>query len=314
MKTEDLALFNAVVEFGSQSEAARVLGIPVSKVSRRIGLLEAHLGTRLLERTTRSLSLTEAGVELSERANIILAEVDALELKVGRMQLEPVGDVTVAAPIDFVNKLMVPSMRRFYDLYPKLRLKFISYQSRQNPMDVQADLVLFISQFSPPDSTLVGRRLAAFQRGFLASPEFVRRHPELTHPRQLSDYPCLMCPKGAKPGNLWLWEEEGSHHQLEVNGPIESENNGLCISAAVAGMGVAWAPWVMCMDEIRGGALVPLFGGRFSCEVNTWGLYSYRRYLPHKVALVLDFLQGEYERLQGQVQQLQLEGPLHRGR
>ncbi|SDI86370.1 DNA-binding transcriptional regulator, LysR family [Ferrimonas sediminum] len=313
MNTDDLALFIAVIEYGSQSEAARVLGIPVSKVCRRIALLEEKLGSRLLERTTRSLALTEAGEALVERANVILAEVDTLELTVGRLQDEPEGDVVIAAPIDFVNKLMVPSLRQFHDQYPKLKLKFISYQSRQNPMDIQADITVFISQFSPPDSSLVGRKLASFQRGFLASPEFIAAHPQLTHPRQLVDYPCLMSPKGVKPGNLWMWNDGSSNHCIEVDGPIESENNGLCISAAVEGMGVVWAPLVMCMEEMRSGRLLPLFDGQYCCEVNTWGLYSYRRFLSHKVTLALDFVHREYERLQRQIEQMVDQGIVAEG-
>ncbi|USD35915.1 LysR family transcriptional regulator [Ferrimonas sp. SCSIO 43195] len=297
MKTEDLALFSAVVEHGSQSEAARILGVPVSKVSRRIAQLEQHLGCRLLERTHRGLTVTEAGEAVLERCRVILCEVDELELSVGRLQGRPEGAITVAAPLDFINLVCRPALMRFHQQFPDLQLKFISYQSRQSPMEVQADLVFFVGHESPPDCSMVARKLTTVERCFIASPEFVRRHPQLVHPRQLGQYPCLLSAKGTKSARSWLWHDADGLHEVEVNGPLESEINELCISAAEDGLGIAWVAPAMCQRQLRQGRLVKLFDGRYGTGITTWGLYSCRHYMPHRVRVVLDFFAQEFKQV-----------------
>ncbi|MFC1503081.1 LysR family transcriptional regulator [Pseudomonadota bacterium] len=302
MKTEDLILFTTVAEYKSQSAAARALGIPVSKVSRHIAQLEQHLGTRLLERTTRSLSLTDAGIELLERSKVILAEVEALEMSVGQLQAQPQGIVTVAAPLDFIIHACSKTLPLLYERYPALRLKFISYQSRQNPMDVQADLVLYINHGTPPDSSMVGHELVKVRRSFIASPGFVAQAPDLIHPKQLNQYPCLLTAKGFQPANMWLWNDNNCSHSVEVSGPFESESVELCIAGAINSQGVAWVPPIMCLEHLKTGRLQLLFDGQYSSDVNLWGLYSSRHYLPHRVRVVLDFFQQQFAQIQKEVE------------
>ncbi|MFC1503091.1 LysR family transcriptional regulator [Pseudomonadota bacterium] len=129
MKTEELALFTMVVKYGSLSAAAKALGIPVSKVSRHIAQLEQLLGIDLLKRTTRPLTLTDAGIELIERSKTILAEVEALQLSVGQLQIQPEGIVTIAAPLDFIEQFWSEALARLLRRYPGLRLKFVSYKA-----------------------------------------------------------------------------------------------------------------------------------------------------------------------------------------
>ncbi|SDK25540.1 DNA-binding transcriptional regulator, LysR family [Ferrimonas sediminum] len=289
MKTEDLYLFNVVVEYGSQREAARVLGIPASKVSRRISQLEQHLGTLLLERTNKGLQLTMAGEMVLERSKRILAEADELELSVGRLQDNPEGTITVAAPMDFLKLVCRSSMGRFHDRFPNLQLKYVSYQSCQSPLEVQADLVLFIGHDTPPDCSMVARRLASIERTFVASPAFMQQHPELVHPRQLSSYPCLLSAKGVQASKRWLWSEGREVHEVEVSGPLDSDINEVCALAAVDGIGVAWVMACMVQAELKQGTLVKLFDGKYSSKFTVWGLYSSRHYMPQRVRIVLDF-------------------------
>ncbi|MCW8327630.1 LysR family transcriptional regulator [Photobacterium sp. SDRW27] len=298
MKTEDLALFTIVVKYGSQSAAAKALGIQESKVSRHITQLEQQLGTSLIRRNTRPLSLTDAGIELMERSQKILAEVEALLLSVGQMQGQPEGIVTVAAPLDFIDMFWSEALTKLLQRYPALQVKFISYQSRQNPMDMQADLVIYTSNENPPDSSMVGRPLLTLERGFVASPDFIARHPELTHPKQLEDYPCLLSAKGAHPANIWLWSENNKSHRLEVKGPLESETLQLCISTAVHGLGVIWVPPHLCGEHLKEGRLKLMFNGQYATRFTTWGLYPGRHFLPHRVRVVLNFFQEEFAQLQ----------------
>jgi len=298
MKTEDLALFNKVIEYQSLSAASRALSIPVCKISRNISQLEQNLGTRLVDRTTRSLTLTEAGLDFLERSQRILGEVEALQLSVGQLQIEPQGEIIIAAPLDFINLTCRAALGQFHQRFPDLKLKFISYQSLQNPMEIQADLVMYVSHESPPDSSMVGRKLLSLRRNFVASPDFIARHPQLTHPSQLVDYPCLLSSKGGLVSNVWLWRDEEQSHKIEVDGPLESEMNELCISAAVDGLGIAWVPPVMCREHLKSGRLKLLFEGQYATDISTWGLYSCRKYLPHRVRLALDFFQQEYAQME----------------
>lgn len=293
MKTEDLVLFNTVAEFSSLTGAARVLNIPVSKVCRHLAQLEQHLGTRLFDRTTRSLSLTDAGIELIHRSKKILSEIEALELSIGQLQGNISGTVTIAAPLDFINLTCNDMLNKFYQEYPGLQLKFISYQSRLNPMEVQADLIFFVSHNNPPDSTMVGHKLSTMKRLFIASPEFIKRHPEITHPNQLNKYPCLLSSKGIQPGHVWLWTDKEQSHCINVDGPLESESNELCISAAISGQGIAWVPREMCNEHIQSGRLQLLFDGKYGTDIYMWSLFSSREYLPHRVKVALDFFKEE---------------------
>lgn len=293
MKTEDLALFNTVAEFSSLTGAARMLNIPVSKVCRHIAQLEQHLGTRLFERTTRSLSLTDAGIELIHRSKKILKEIEALELSIGQLQGNTSGTVTIAAPLDFINLTCNEMLNQFHLEYPGLQLKFISYQSRLNPMDIQADLIFFVSHGNPPDSSMVGHKLSTMKRLFVASPEFIEKNPELTHPRQLDQYPCLLSAKGIQPGHVWLWTDENNSNCINVDGPLESESNELCISAAISGQGIAWVPRQMCAKQIESGKLKLLFNGQYGTDIYMWSLFSSREYLPHRVKVVLEFFKRE---------------------
>ncbi|ABV36710.1 conserved hypothetical protein [Shewanella sediminis HAW-EB3] len=293
MKTEDLALFNTVAEFSSLTGAARVLNIPVSKVCRHVAQLEQHLGTRLFERTTRSLSLTDAGIELIHRSKKILTEIEALELSIGQLQGNTSGTVTIAAPLDFINLTCNEMLNKFYQQYPGLQLKFISYQSRLNPMEIQADLIFFVSHSNPPDSTMVGHKLSTMKRLFIASPEFIKKNPDLNHPKQLSNYPCLLSSKGIQPGHVWLWTDENHSNCINVDGPLESESNELCISAAISGQGIAWVPREMCNEQIKSGKLQLLFDGEYGTDVYMWSLFSSREYLPHRVKVVLEFFKKE---------------------
>ncbi|SDK42721.1 DNA-binding transcriptional regulator, LysR family [Ferrimonas sediminum] len=289
MKIEDFSLFNMIVEYGSLSETARVLGVPASKLSRRMAQFEQHLGARLLERTSRGLTLTETGAQVLERSKRILAEMEEMEATVGRSQQQAEGAITVAAPLDFVNLVCRPALANFHETFPGLQLKFISYQSRQNPMEVQADLVLFVGHDTPPDCSMVARKLLTIDRCFVVSPDFKTRHPELVHPRQLGRYPCLLSAKGAQLAHRWLWSEAGQVHEVEVSGPLDSEINELCISAAEDGLGVAWVPPLMCQRQLQQGSLVKLFDGNYSTPITTWGMYSSRHYLPKRAKIVLDF-------------------------
>ena len=300
MKTEDLALFTTVVKYGSQSAAAKALGLPLSKISRLISQLEQEMGTDLLE-STRPLALTKAGVEFLEKSKKILEDVEDLHFSVGQLHEQPEGVVIVAAPLDFIEKTWCDLHTEFLRQYPGLRLKFISYQSRQNPMDVKADLVLFTSNENPPDSSMIGHKLITLKRCFVASPEFIARHPELIHPKQLVDYPCLLSAKGELPGDIWLWSDEKQSYPIEVKGPLESETIQLGIVGATSGLGIAWVPPLFCQEHLKAGRLQLLFDGQYSTNFVTWGLYSCRHYLPHRVRLVLDFFRQELGELQQQL-------------
>lgn len=291
MKIDDLELFNTVVEYGSQSEAARVLGIPASKISRRLAAIEQQFNTKLFERTARGFELTEAGEQVLQSCKRVLAEMEELKLGVGKLQGNPEGAIVVAAPLDFILRVCRPTMnmKQFHQRFPGLQLKFISYQSRQSPMEVQADLIFFVGHDTPPDCAMVAQKLAVIRRDFVASPEWIAEHPELVHPRQLSQYPCLLSAKGAQPSTRWLWSEQGRVHSVEVSGPLDSEINELCIAAAVDGLGVAWVPPCMCREELEKGELQVLFDGQFGTPITTWGLYSNRHYMPHRVRVVLEF-------------------------
>jgi len=296
MKTDDIALFCHLTNYTSQQAAADSLGMTASRLSRHISRLEQDLGAELIKRNTRPLTLTPAGQELLSRGSALLSELDELQQSIGKVQQEPEGKVTIAAPLDSVEQVLADSLPNFQKRYPKVMLHFISYQSQEYPSDSLADLTVFISRDNPPDSSMIGKKLAHADRHFFASPEFIAEHPELVHPSQLGSYPCVLTKKGLMPANRWLWQHNGVSQVVNVPGIMESESARLCVAGAAAGLGVAWVPPQLCAEQLEAGQLKLLFDARYATRTNIWGLYSRSRYLPQRIRLVLEHLVSELQR------------------
>jgi DNA-binding transcriptional LysR family regulator len=278
----DIAMFVQVVHCGSFAEAARRLGMPPNTVSRRIQQLETRLGTRLLQRSTRKLTLTSAGQGFHERC---VGAVDDL-LEAGQDLItgssEPSGRVRVAAPADFFDFFEMAWVSEFLTAYPRVRLDFVLSDAKADLIAEQIDVAFRGGPLR--DSGYVGRQILDPRSvGMVASPDYLAARGS---PRTLQDLASHDCVISAHPGGHATWHLIGpkGEEEIQVTGRFSGNTAQSQRKAAVAGLGIALLPPLMAKLEVDSGVLVPVLP---QYQPNGYGLnvlYPSRRQLPPAVS------------------------------
>lgn len=278
----DIAMFVQVVHSGSFAEAARRLGMPANTVSRRIQQLETQLGTRLLQRSTRKLTLTSAGQGFHERC---VGAVDDL-LEAGQDLItgssEPSGRVRVAAPADFFDFFEMAWVSEFLTAYPRVRLDFVLSDAKADLIAEQIDVAFRGGPLR--DSGYVGRQILDPRSvGMVASPDYLAARGS---PRTLQDLASHDCVISTHPGGHATWRLIGpkGEEEIQVTGRFSGNTAQSLRKAAVAGLGIALLPPLMAKLELDAGVLVPVLP---QYQPNGYGLnvlYPSRRQLPPAVS------------------------------
>lgn len=278
----DIAMFVQVVHCGSFAEAARRLGMPANTVSRRIQQLETQLGTRLLQRSTRKLTLTSAGQGFHERC---VGAVDDL-LEAGQDLItgssEPSGRVRVAAPADFFDFFEMAWVSEFLTAYPRVRLDFVLSDAKADLIAEQIDVAFRGGPLR--DSGYVGRQILDPRSvGMVASPDYLAARGS---PRTLQDLASHDCVIFTHPGGHATWRLIGpkGEEEIQVTGRFSGNTAQSLRKAAVAGLGIALLPPLMAKLELDAGVLVPVLP---QYQPNGYGLnvlYPSRRQLPPAVS------------------------------
>jgi len=285
----DIAMFVQVVRCGSFAEAARRLGVPPNTVSRRIQQLEAQLGTRLMQRSTRMLTLTSAGQTFHERCE---GAVDGLldagqELMTGSQ--EPSGLVRVAATADFFDFFPMEWVAEFLAIYPRVRLDFVLSDAKA---DLIADRVDVAFRGGPlPDSGYVGRQLlGTLSAGMVASPAYIAARGT---PGTLQDVANHDCVTSAHPSGRTTWHltgPNGVEEEVQVTGRF-SGNTALALrKATLAGLGIALLPPAMARIDVQAGLLVPVLPQYQRTSPGLSVLYPSRRQLPLAVSAFISLV------------------------
>lgn len=278
----DIALFVQVVRCGSFAEAARRLGVPPNTVSRRIQQLETQLGTRLMQRSTRKLTLTSAGQAFHERC---AGAVDGLheageELMTGSQ--EPSGLVRVAAPADFFDFFPMEWVAEFLAAHPRVRLDFVLSDAKADLIADRVDVAFRGGRL--PDSGYVGRQLlGALSGGMVASPAYIATRGA---PATLQDVMSHDCVISAHPSGRTTWRLTGPNgeEEVQVTGRF-SGNTALALrKAALAGLGIALLPPAMARIDVQDGLLVPVLPQYQRRSPGLSVLYPSRRHLPLAVS------------------------------
>ncbi|VVP77531.1 HTH-type transcriptional regulator DmlR [Pseudomonas fluorescens] len=284
----DIAMFVQVARCGSFAEAARRLGMPPNTVSRRIQQLEAHLGTRLLQRSTRKLTLTSAGQDFHERC---AGAVDGL-LEAGQALItgsnEPNGLVRVAAPADFFDFFQMDWVTGFLAAYPRVRLDFILSDAKADLIAEQIDVAFRGGALR--DSGFVGRQILDPRSvGMVASPAYIAAHGS---PRTLQDLVNHDCVISAQPGGHATWRLIGpqGEEEVQVSGRFSGNTAQALRRAAVAGLGIALLPPVMARLDVQAGVLVPVLPQYQPKGYGLNVLYPSRRQLPLAVSAFIDLV------------------------
>ncbi|MFJ3450302.1 LysR family transcriptional regulator [Pseudomonas sichuanensis] len=275
-----LKVFMATVEAQGFSAAARRLGVATSSVTRLVDALESELGATLLNRSTRQVSLTEAGAAYYQRARDILEALAEADASVADRGEEPVGVLRLCLPVEFGRRVIAPHLGAFLARHPGLELDIDLSDRFDDLLDGRYDLTIRLGEPAPSDE-LVCRRLGQFERWLVASPAYVAQGPALDDPRQLSTRACLRFRYGqsARP---WRLQQGEQRLELDVTGPLRSANADLLREAAIAGSGVALlADWLV-REDVAAGRLQRLFAdwqvspGAASATINALYLPNHR--------------------------------------
>lgn len=247
---QDMALFALVAETGSFTAAAQKAGLPKSSVSQRISQLEAHVGLRLLNRTTRTLSLTFAGEHYLVHCREMLDASERADLAVQRLRDNPSGRLRITSPAGIGATLLARMNAEFLARYPDITLEvFISDDVRDLVME-GFDVALRTGK--PQDSSLIGRKIGHCPRYLLASPAYLAQHPPLTHPAQLAEHRVIV----HRAWEEWLLQRDRELYRCHLNQMHQTDNLLYARESALAGAGVTLLPAFLLDDTLKQGTLI----------------------------------------------------------
>jgi DNA-binding transcriptional LysR family regulator len=284
----DIAVFVRVVETGSFTKAAEQLALSRAVISKYIGRLEARLGARLFNRTTRRLSLTEAGTTLYEGSHRALSQIEETEQAISRLQAEPRGVLKISAPMSFGILHIAPALPEFLARFPGITLELRLDDRIVDVVEEGFDLAIRISTLA--ESTLVARKLAPCRFVITAADDYLKRHGVPLTPKDLCTHNCLIYTYSPKP-NLWPFTApKGGESAVPVRGNLRVNNGLAAREAALRGLGIVMAPTFYVGELIREGRLRALLTDHKVTETAVYALYPERKYLSPKVRAFIDFL------------------------
>jgi DNA-binding transcriptional LysR family regulator len=283
-----MASFRRVVELASFSAAARDLGLSNAVVSKHVALLEAHLGARLINRTTRRLSVTEAGQAYYARTIRLLEDLAEAEETVGRMQGAPRGTLKVNAPMSFGIQHLAPILPDFLERYPEVTLELNMNDRFVDMLEEGFDLALRIRS-GLPDSRLIAQKLAAARRLVAAAPAYLARRGMPRRPADLAHHDCLIYSLTESP-ELWDFQGPEGMVSVAVQGRLKVNNGQALRDAALAGLGIVRLPVFSLGAELARGKLVPVLPGFKVPDHQLYAVYPSNRHLAPKLRAFVDFL------------------------
>jgi DNA-binding transcriptional LysR family regulator len=283
---QEITVFARIVGTGSLSAAARDLGMSPALVSRRLAALEARLGVRLINRTTRSLHLTDEGAAYYETSTRVLAEIAEADAAVSAGRAEPRGTLRVALPASFGNQHVAPLVPKFAERYPDVQLALRLSDRTVNVVEEGFDLAIRIADLA--DSSLAARKLAPNRRVVCASPAYLRRHGAPRTPDDLAKHNCLTTDFAMN----WDYRApDGKPASVRVTGRYACDNWEVLREWALAGLGIALKSTWDVRRHLEDGSLVALFPGySFATDVAIYAVYPHRRHLPAKTRAFIEFL------------------------
>ncbi len=283
---EDLRTFVGVVESGGLNRAAAHLGVSKSIISRRITRLEADLGTRLLSRSTRGITPTEAGIEFKARCDRILAELEEAREAVAQQGRSVRGHLRLSAPLSFGVRHLAPVLADLARTHPDLELD-VAYSDRVvDLIGERFDAAIRIGSLR--DSSLVARRIAPVRAVMVASPDYLARHGRPRTPQDLTAHQCLIYTGRLVPE--WQFQSGKRWIAVRPEGRLRTDSGEAILQWATAGLGIADAPSFLVSDAIESGALEPLL---LDYPTPEYGIYVVRppgAHVPGKVRVLIDTL------------------------
>ena len=284
----DIAVFVQVVDSGSFTAAAERLELSRSVISKYISRLEQQLGVRLLNRTTRRLSLTEAGQILYQRSQLGLEAIAEAQQEVAQLQQTPAGRLRINSPMSFGILHIAPLLAEFQQRYPQVKVD-MNLDDRQIDL-VEAGFDLGIRIATLGDSSLVAKRMAPCRHVLCAAADYLAAQGTPHTPEQLSTHRSLVYGYHDAPNQWQLGDADGSRIQVPLQGALRMNNSLALREAALQGAGIVLIPTFIVGDDIRAGRLIRLLPEYALLEVSIYAVYPQRQWLSPKVRAFIDFM------------------------
>lgn len=279
-------IFMTVVSKGSFSKAADMLDTSPANVTRYINDLETYLGCRLLNRSSRKLSLTANGEALFERCKSILADIEETEALVSSETIQPRGRLRVNAPLSFGILHLAPLWPEFIRRYPDLELDITLVDRVVDIVEEGYDLALRISHAGSINHA--ARKLASSHNVLCAAPAYIQRCGIPQTPNDLKLHECITY---IYSGDEWSFTDNGGQtHNVRVKGKVQTNNGDTARAMALSGSGIIWQPTFLIGPDLASGALVALLQDYKLPDIDILAMYPSRRYLSAKVRVMIDFL------------------------
>ncbi|KLN60755.1 LysR family transcriptional regulator [Kiloniella spongiae] len=291
-------IFKTVVENQTMAAAARIMSVSPSVISKRITELEAAMGVQLLRRTTRRITLTEAGSNFYHRMVSLHGQWQTLLDETQDLGKNPRGRLTLAAPSPLLNRVLLPRLGPFLSENPDIDIEFKSAAYETLPLaGVDLSLARQIDDFD--SMAYVGQRLCRYYNQLFASPNYLAQRKPLSDSDDLRSNACLLYGENTK-ATTWHFycgdnTDVTSEASVDVSGRLSSNNTEALIAAACQGQGIAYVPELIIQDEIERGDLVPVLPHLKSKTFEMWFYYQKLDFVPLKLRVLLDFLKQQWK-------------------
>lgn len=284
-------VFVTVIETGGFSPAAKKLGISKSAVSKRITQLEEHLGVKLLHRTTRKLSLTEAGEHFYQHARIASQAAQDAEDAVAQLQGVPQGRLRISIPMSFGRLYVAPVIPEFLRRYPKINLELVMDDEFTDLIGSGFDMALRLGDLK--DSTLVARKLTHLKNVLCAAPSYIEEFGMPKRLEELKQHNCLAF-SYSQDVREWYFIKDNTTRAIEISGNYQVNNSEALREAMIQGVGIGRLPTFAANPEIQEGRLVKLFPEYEMPGKIMYAVYPERQFLPAKVRAFMDFMSEKF--------------------
>ena len=287
-------IFKTVVENKTMAAAARIMSVSPSVISKRITELETAMGVQLLRRTTRRITLTEAGSNFYHRMVSLHGQWQTLLDETQDLGKSPRGRLTLAAPSPLLNRVLLPKLGAFLNQNLDIDIEFKSAAYETLPL-AGVDLSL-ARQIDDLDSmAYVGQRLCRYYNQLFASPDYLAASKPLSESNDLRSHVCLLYGENTKATTWHFRCDDTQDASVDVSGRISSNNTEALIAAACQGQGIAYIPELIIEDEVKRGGLVPVLPHLRSKTFEMWFYYQKLDFVPLKLRVLLDFLKQQWE-------------------
>jgi LysR family transcriptional regulator for bpeEF and oprC len=288
-KLQAMGVFVRVVETGGITRAADSLGMPKATATTLLQKLEATLGVKLLNRTTRRVSVTPDGAAYYERCVSILAEVRETEESLAKQHATPRGRLRADVPTLMARSVFVPALAHFFERYPDIELALACNERRADLIDEGIDCAVWSGEIV--ESSLVARRVGFLYYATCAAPSYIATHGQPGHPDDLARHRCInhFSPRTGKLSD-WVFSKDGMRVQASLHGHIALDDENSYVAAAEAGLGIAQIPAFVLKDAMERGSLELVLGDWFPEPLPRYVVYPQNRHLSNKIRVFVDWV------------------------